>query len=242
MHYSLLFILLCSLFSCELHQQSVIIPPPVVAKKTDLSVIDSIMVTVLTDDIKRLEGLLDENTEVELNIPGQSGALILNQAVKLNRIFIGEVLLKHGADPRIEDGMGMTAQELSGQSEINSEWEHLFRGESLSSEFLTGLVLKTISQSAQDTQADTISKLDIYFGHGAPYDGVNDSRYSYLMIASSNDLVLLAQHLCTYPELDPTYTITVTRRRRKYKINAMYFAHSSEMKATLHHCGVESRD
>ncbi len=236
-----LFLVLVSFSSCELHKQDTIVPPPVVAKKTDLSIIDSVMVTVLNDDIKGLERILSGNTDIDLNTPDESGTLILNQAVKLNRIFIGEVLLKYGADPTLEDIEGLTAESLGVGSEISLEWENLFTGSPLSEVFLTDLVLKAISETAQDTQQDTISKLDLYFERGAPFDGVNESKYSYLMVASSNDLVQLAQHLCSYPELDPTYTVTIIRRRREYQINATYFATSNEMKATLSECGLKNR-
>ncbi len=230
------------LFSCELHKQETVTPPPVAPTVTSLSVIDSIMVTVLTDDIEGLEEILAADATIDLNTPNERGELILNQAVRLNRIFIGEVLLKYGADPILEDIEGFSAQNLSSDSDINDQWNNLFEGNPLSSDFLTSLVLKAISETAHDTQEDTISKLNLYFDRGAPFDGIDEeTKYSYLMLASSNNLVLLAEHLCTYPELDAEYTVTIIRRRREYHINAMYFAPSEEMKRALSSCGLKNR-
>lgn len=233
--------LLSILFSCERHSQTSTIPPEVEAKVADLNVIESLIVTILTDNITDLKNILDENPNIDLNAQNERGQVILNEAVRYDRIFIGRVLLERGADPEISDIDGETALTFIEKSELKEQWHNLLADEPLSVEFLTDLIFTTLSETAKDEQQMTITKLSLYFDNGAPFDGQDETGYSYLMFAANNDLADVAAHLCSYDETDPFYTLIIIRRRREYRYTAMNYAKTPEMKAVLNNCGLKRR-
>lgn len=224
-------------FSCELHKQEVRTPPPVEAKVIDLDSIETLIAAVLQDDYFTAKRTL-ELTSLELNVINEQGKLLLNEAIKLDRLLMGELLISYGALPDESDEFNETARELIQKSAYIDEWKTIFDGGSVSSDYVTKESFILLSETAIDNQDARIHTMGLYRERGADINSINSDNQSLLMIASSKNLVKVVDYLCSFEELDPNLTVTVIRRRREFHITAMFYAQTPEMKSALRNCGV----
>lgn len=224
------------LFSCEMHKQANIVQGEKEAKVINLSVIATISKAIVQNDVALVKSTL-ETGDFEINVIDEDGELILNKAVTSNRFVIAAILLDKGGDPNLENEEGVSAKALIEGSEFESEWLSLFDGDKLSSEFSKDLVFNAISDSRPDTQGRYIDLIKGYIDLGAPIDGVNRGKYTYLMEASSGDLLSIVNLLCEYPDTDPNIVVVRGRGRRKKEFTALSLAKSDAVKAALIACG-----
>lgn len=233
---SILLLMSFVLFSCEMHKQNNVVQGEKEAKVINLSVIATISKAIVQNDVALVKKTLEEG-DFEINVIDEDGELILNKAITSNRFVIANLLLTNGGDPNIENEAGVSARSLIEGSEFESEWLALFNGDKLSLEFSKGLVFNAISDARPDTQARYIDLIKGYIELGAPLDGTNRGQYTYLMEASSGDLLSVINLLCDYPETDPNIVVVRGRGRRKQEFTALSLSKSQEVKDALISCG-----
>ncbi len=224
-------------FSCEMHKQESIVQKEVEARKPiNFTVIETLSSAIVKNDIALIKSTLD-GRDFEINVVDKSGELVLNKAITSNRFIIANILLNKGADPEAENEAGESALSLIMGSEFESEWQLLIDEQKLSLEFSTQLVFDALSDARPDTEGGYVDLIEGYIELGAPLDGTNEAKYSYLMLASSGDLLQIAGLLCEFPETDPNVKVERGRGRRKKVFTALTLARSDEMKALLIECG-----
>jgi len=225
------------LFSCERHKQEVVTPVDALAKVVDLSVIDTLITAVLQNDYHLAKQTL-EKTSLELNVINEQGKLLLNEAIKLDRLLIGELLIFNGANPDLEDNLNETGRDLIQLSSHLNEWKLVLDGQSISDTYVTSESFTIVSETAVDNQLERIKLLSLYIDKGVDINHINTDNQSLLMIAASKNLIKVVDYLCSVEELDPNLSVTIIRRRREYTITAMFYAQTPQMKSALQACGV----
>jgi ankyrin repeat protein len=235
---NLFFLIISSffLFSCEMHKQANMVQGEKEAKVINLTVIATISKAIVQNDIALVKSTLEEG-DFEINVIDEDGELILNKAVTSNRFVIASLLLEKGGDPNLENENGLSAKKLIEGSEHESEWLSLFDGGKLSLDFSKELVFNAISDARPDTQERYIDLIKGYIDLGAPLDGTNRGQYTYLMEASSGDLLNVVKLLCSYPETDPNIVVVRGRGRRKKEFTALSLSKSQSVKDELISCG-----
>jgi ankyrin repeat protein len=231
-------LLLLSLFllSCEMHKQQSIVQQAVKETIVDLTVIETLSSAIVQNDINLVKATLDGG-DFEINVVDENGELVLNKAITSNRFIIADLLLKKGANPEAKNDEDQSAWDIIVGSEYESEWQLLFEEQKLSQDFSSQLIFEALSDARPDTEAQFIDLIKGYIDLGAPLDGLNEAKYSYLMMASSGDLLEVAGLLCEFPETDPNVKVERGRGRRKQTFTALTLARSEQMKALLIGCG-----
>jgi len=227
-------LLVCS--SCELHEQTNVVGEKTKARVVNLSVIEEISSAIVQNDIEAISAVLDGGV-FEVNIPDKSGELILNKAIKSNRFVIGDLLLKNGADPSSQDEQGHSGLSLAGEGTYTSDWTNLFGGDKLTSETARLQIFNSLEGANPNIEKKFLPLIKGLIELGAPKDGVGDGGFTYLMVASSKDLLGIVDLFCQHPEIDPNITVERGRGRRKKTFSALILAASDSMRSLLTKCG-----
>jgi|GEM_PF-1941623 len=222
------------LFGCELHEQNSVIGEKPDALVVDLKAIDGLLAGILQDDIGKVSEIIN-NSSLELNIPNDQGKLLLNEAVKLERVLIGKVLIDKGVDPKMKTQDGESALSLMEISENMAVWKNILEKGLITASYMEKDFFETLSTANVSEQSRAITRLREHTKNGIDFDARDDSKFTFLMIASSRDLVEVVNFLCTFPQTDPN--IVVERGRRKVKFTALKFATTAQMKDALVDCG-----
>ena len=233
----LLLLSLYTLVSCERHKQEVVIPPAVEAQVIDLNAIDELNTAILQNDYRRVENTLNDNN-LNIDVVNEQGKLLLNEAIKLERLLIGELLIFYGANPDSVDQNEQSARELIQESIHIDEWKLVLDGGSVTGDYVTTEAFTLVSEAAIDNQRDKINTLEIYVEKGLDLNYVNSNNLSLLMIATDKNLIEMVNFLCSIDSLDPNLTVVVVRRRREYQITARFYAKTPEATTALDRCGV----
>ncbi len=232
----ILLLILLTLFSCERHTQEVIVPPVAQAQVVDLNAIDALNTAILQNDYHRVKETLEANN-LNIDVINEQGKLVLNEAIKLDRLLIGELLIAHGANPDSVDENEESARILIDKSPYLDEWKLVLDGESVTSDYVTNESFTLVNEAAIDDQDEKVKFLGIFVDKGLDLNFINADNFTLLMIASSKNLVAMVDYLCSLNDIDPNLTITIVRRRKEYYFNARFYAKTPEMNAALDRCG-----
>jgi ankyrin repeat protein len=232
------------LFSCERHEQQVIVPPPKPPVVNELSKDDAIFVALYQKDYNKLKELL-ETGNYDVNEASEEGKLLINAAVGLDELFIGELLISFNADPTLLDGEGLSAFNYIEKSTFIEEWKIILSGESLSLDYMTEKSFEIMSETAVDKQLEKIALLKLYFDRGVDLNTINEDNNTLLMIATSKKLPLMIDFLCTFEGLDPNLFVVIEKTRRRqvtrYNLYARFYADEEdkypEVHVALDRCG-----
>lgn len=228
--------LLIFLLSCERHIQENIVVDNVIKKEFNLKVIDQLSKAITVNDSASLRRILEEGN-FELNGVDESGKLLLNKAIIANSFKIAEILIEYGADPDFPDGEEITANQLVENSVYSDEWKLVLTEGRMSKHFAQDKAFEAIEEATSQNEDQKIELLKAYFDYGAPFEGINQTSYTYLMLATSKNLFKIINFLCEYPEIDPNREVEVIKRRRTIIYTALYFATNQEVKDALYSCG-----
>lgn len=234
--YFTLILTLTFLFGCELHEQNSILGEKPAAKNNQLKTLDALLAGILQDNIEKVSEILNGDT-VELNVPNKQGKLLLNEAVKLERVLIGKFLIEKGVDPKTKTETGESAISLMEASENKTVWMSIVEDGLITPSYMEKDFFETLATTPVDSQAMAVSRLREHTRNGVNLDARDDSKFTFLMIASSRDLVEIVNFLCTFSGTDPNVVVERGRGRRKQTFTALTFATSEQMKATLKACG-----
>ncbi len=230
-------LILCSLLlSCELHEQTNIVGEELAAKVINLTVIEEISGAIIRNDVALILKILNDGN-FEVNIPDKSGELILNKAIKANKFVIGNILLNNGAVPSSKDETGNSGLSIASTGPYSVDWEKLFNGDGITPETGKKQIFSYLEGAGAAEENKFIPLVRDLIDLGAAKNGVNSGKFTYMMIASSKNLVGIVGLLCEYPDIDPNIVVERGRGRRARKFTALSLATTEEMRILLKDCG-----
>lgn len=233
------FLSLIFIFSCNLHKQENVTAGKKESRVVNQSVIAQLSNGIVINDVLSIKKLLAEGN-FELNVFDKDGELLLNKAIRSNAFVIAKLLMENDADPAAQDERGQSAFELVEASTYKADWQALLKGEKLTAETSTALIFQAINEGNGSNEAVKLDLIANYLALGAPIDGKDSNKFSYLIIASSKGLVKIITYLCSNPDTDPNYSVVKGRGSRKKTFTALSEAKGPEVKDALIECGAKN--
>ncbi len=238
MNWFIVFLSVFSLFSCELHEQENITQSEKESKEVNLTIISSLSKGIAENDVLHVKKILADGN-FELNVFDKDGELLLNKAIRSNSFIIGKLLLENDADPTVEDQSGKSAMDLIKNISFEKDWSALLKKENISVETSTMLIFQAINEADSSNEDIKVQLISGYLELGAPFNGRDSGKFTYLIKASGRGLLKVVQQLCSYPDTDPNIVVERGRGSRKKVFTALNQAKDPLIIDALIACGAK---